>query len=68
MSSGNTLEMVSAGSAECKAKYGCESWSETCAAYRFLANPDVEWKDIMAPHGEQTQSTELSSAAHQHGF
>ncbi|WP_441294944.1 IS4/Tn5 family transposase DNA-binding protein, partial [Massilia antarctica] len=28
----------------------CESWSETCAAYRFLANPDVAWQDIMAPH------------------
>ena len=33
----------------------CESWSETCAAYRFLGNPDVEWQDIMAPHWEQTQ-------------
>ena len=33
----------------------CESWSETCAAYRFLGNPDVDWQDIMAPHWEQTQ-------------
>lgn len=33
----------------------CESWSETCAAYRFLSNPDVEWEDIMGPHWEQTQ-------------
>jgi hypothetical protein len=33
----------------------CHSWSETCAAYRFLGNPDVEWQDMMAPHWEQTQ-------------
>lgn len=33
----------------------CHSWSETCAAYRFPGNPDVEWQDIMAPHWEQTQ-------------
>jgi hypothetical protein len=33
----------------------CHSWSETCAAYRFLGNPDVEWRDMMAPHWEQTQ-------------
>lgn len=33
----------------------CESWAETCAAYRFLGNPDVDWRDMMAPHWEQTQ-------------
>jgi hypothetical protein len=33
----------------------CHSWAETCAAYRFLGNADVEWRDMMAPHWEQTQ-------------
>jgi hypothetical protein len=33
----------------------CHSWSETVAAYRFLGNPGVEWRDMMAPHWEQTQ-------------
>jgi hypothetical protein len=33
----------------------CHSWAETCAAYRFLGNPDVDWRDMMAPHCEQTQ-------------
>lgn len=33
----------------------CNGWSETCAAYRFLGNPKVEWRGIMAPHWEQTQ-------------
>jgi hypothetical protein len=33
----------------------CRSWGETCAAYRFLGNPDVEWQGIMAPHWAQTQ-------------
>ena len=33
----------------------CHSWGETCAACRFLSNPDVEWQDIMAPHRKQTQ-------------
>ena len=32
----------------------CQSWSETCAVYRFLASPDVEWQDIMPPHSQQT--------------
>jgi hypothetical protein len=27
----------------------CDSWSETCAAYRFLSNPDVTWEGILAP-------------------
>jgi hypothetical protein len=33
----------------------CHSWAETCAAYRFLGNPDVDWRDMMAPRWEQTQ-------------
>jgi hypothetical protein len=33
----------------------CNSWSETCAAYRFLGNADVEWRDMMEPHLVQTQ-------------
>ncbi len=33
----------------------CNSWSETCAAYRFLGNTKAAWRDILAPHWEQTQ-------------
>ena len=33
----------------------CDSWSETCAAYRFLANEDVSWEAILAPHWERTR-------------
>lgn len=32
----------------------CDSWSETCAAYRFLGNGDVEWDAILAPHWART--------------
>jgi hypothetical protein len=32
----------------------CDSWSETCAAYRFLGNDDVEWEAILAPHWGRT--------------
>jgi hypothetical protein len=28
---------------------GLPKLGETCAAYRFLSNSDVEWQDIMAP-------------------
>ena len=28
----------------------CDSWSEICAAYRFLGNDDVDWEAILAPH------------------
>ena len=28
----------------------CHGWAETMAAYRFLGNGEVEWRDIMAPH------------------
>jgi hypothetical protein len=34
----------------------CDSWSETSAAYRFLRNADAAWRDILAPHWEQTQA------------
>lgn len=34
----------------------CNSWAETLAAYRFLANEEVEWADILAPHWAQTQN------------
>lgn len=33
----------------------CHGWGETMAAYRFLGNEEVEWRDIMAPHWQQTQ-------------
>lgn len=33
----------------------CDTWSETCAAYRFLRNSDVAWESILAPHWARTQ-------------
>jgi len=33
----------------------CDSWSETCAAYRFLGNAEVEWEAILAPHWARTE-------------
>lgn len=33
----------------------CNGWAETLAAYRFLANDEVAWEDILAPHWAQTQ-------------
>ncbi|CUI06243.1 Mobile element protein [Janthinobacterium sp. CG23_2] len=33
----------------------CDSWSETCAAYRFLSNAEVTWEAILAPHWVRTQ-------------
>ena len=33
----------------------CDSWSEICAAYRFLGNGEVEWEAILAPHWERTE-------------
>lgn len=33
----------------------CDSWSETCAAYRFLSNDEVDWQAILAPHWERTR-------------
>jgi hypothetical protein len=32
----------------------CDNWTETHAAYRFLANPEVTWDGIMAPHWART--------------
>jgi hypothetical protein len=28
----------------------CNGWSETQAAYRFLAQPEIGWEDILSPH------------------
>ncbi len=33
----------------------CDGWGETIAAYRFLGNESVDWRDIMAPHWQRTQ-------------
>ncbi len=33
----------------------CDGWGETIAAYRFLGNESVDWRDILAPHRQQTQ-------------
>ncbi len=33
----------------------CNSWAETCAAYRFLSNDEIDWRGIMEPHWAQTQ-------------
>ncbi|SAL07274.1 hypothetical protein AWB78_08509 [Caballeronia calidae] len=33
----------------------CDSWSETCAVYRFLRNPEVTWDVIWAPRWASTQ-------------
>lgn len=32
----------------------CDTWSETCAAYRFLRNSDVGWESILPPHWART--------------
>lgn len=34
----------------------CDSWSETCAAYRFLGDEEVNWEDILAPQRMRAQS------------
>ena len=34
--------------------HACNGWSETQAAYRFLAQEDTEWEDILSPHFECT--------------
>lgn len=31
-----------------------DGWSETLAAYRFLGNDEIEWRDLMQPHWERT--------------
>jgi len=33
----------------------CQGWGETIGAYRFFGNRRVDWREIMAPHWEQTQ-------------
>lgn len=33
----------------------CRGWGETMAAYRFFDNESIDWRDIMAPHWEQTE-------------
>lgn len=33
----------------------CDGWGETIAAYRFLDNESVDWRDIMALHWQRTQ-------------
>jgi len=33
----------------------CHGWTETMGAYRFFGNDSVDWRDILAPHWQQTQ-------------
>lgn len=33
----------------------CNGWAETQAAYRFLAQEELEWSDILRPHWECTE-------------
>ena len=33
----------------------CDGWAETQAAYRFLANEDIHWRQIMRPHQAKAQ-------------
>ena len=33
----------------------CDSWSETCAAYRFLGKDEVSWESILALHWQRTR-------------
>lgn len=40
----------------------CDNWTETHAAYRFLANDEVTWDGILAPHWARTLER---MAAHQ---
>ena len=32
----------------------CEGWAETMAAYRFLGNEHIDWRDMMQPHWDRT--------------
>ncbi|SPD37505.1 transposase (plasmid) [Cupriavidus taiwanensis] len=32
----------------------CDDWSQTIAAYRFLGNEQIDWRDVMQPHWERT--------------
>ena len=40
----------------------CGGWAETQATYRFLAQDEIEWEDILAPHW---QCAETRMRAHQ---
>jgi hypothetical protein len=33
----------------------CKGWGEIMGAYRFFDNDSVEWRDILAPHWQQTR-------------
>ncbi|MBC7601522.1 MAG: IS4 family transposase [Ramlibacter sp.] len=33
----------------------CKGWGEIIGAYRFFDNDSVEWRDILAPHWQQTR-------------
>ena len=33
----------------------CQTWSETVAAYRFLAHEDVGWDDVMQAHWQASE-------------
>jgi hypothetical protein len=35
--------------------HACNGWAETQAAYRFLAQQEIGWEDILAPHFNCTQ-------------
>ena len=48
------MERFSA-SPEASIPAACDGWSETVAAYRFLRNTDVDWRDILAPHWARTE-------------
>ena len=32
----------------------CEGWAESIAAYRFLGNEHIDWRDMMQPHWDRT--------------
>ncbi|CAM2162169.1 transposase [Paraburkholderia sacchari] len=32
----------------------CDGWAETMAAYRFLGNERIDWRDMMQPHWDRT--------------
>ena len=34
----------------------CSGWAETQAAYRFLAQEDIEWRAILAPHWQSVEA------------
>ncbi|MFS8979717.1 transposase DNA-binding-containing protein [Cupriavidus necator] len=32
----------------------CDDWSQTIAAYRFLGNEQIDWRDVRQPHWART--------------